>query len=127
MTDIDVHLEKISPQIDQSENEHKLELISLKENLAKTYNLLEEKIIDHFESLKTAIELRKTIVMQELKKTLNEKQSHMCSFLDNIEASEKENKDHVNKQNQILEIKRIKNFLNNERLEFISDKYFRYY
>ena len=129
MTDLKVHLGKISPVIDniiQQQSSKNSEFLYLKENLTKSFVSLEEKIADHFDKLKTAIEVRKTSLLQELKKTLLEKQAHLDTYIAN-EGSEKENNQTELKTQQTLALKKLKNLVLSDQLEFWSDKYFRYY
>lgn len=129
MTDLEVHLEKISPAIDntiqQQQSSNNTEVLHLKEHLIKSFDILEEKIADHFDKLKTTIEVRKTSLLQELKKTLHEKQAHLTTYIAN-EGSEKENNQTELKTQQMLALKKLKNFIVSDQLEFWSDKYFRY-
>jgi len=87
------------------------ELTFLKDTITNNFKNVEDKINDHFESLKTTIELRKTSLIIELKKMLNEIQGN----------SSQDNTKNIDK---LDEIKKLKNFLNNEKLEFLVEKYF---
>lgn len=127
MTDLEVHLEKISPIIDNSlaqPSTNNTEVLYLKEHLIKSFTGLEEKIADHFDKLKATIEARKTVLLQELKKTLLDKQTHLDSYILN-EGSEKENDQTELKTKQALSLKKLKSFILSDQLVFWSDKYFR--
>jgi len=100
----------ISPQADKSFQKLN-ELTLLKDTITSNLKNIEDKINEHFEGLKTAIELRKTSLIQELKQFLNETQGNLDQNTNN--DSDKQ-----------AEIKKLKHFLNNEKLEFFAEKYF---
>ncbi len=110
-TVLEIDTEKIiSPQADKSFQKLN-ELALLKDTITSNHKNIEDKINEHFEGLKTAIELRKTSLIQELKQFLNETQGNLDQNTNN--DSDKQ-----------AEIKKLKHFLNNEKLEFFAEKYF---
>ena len=126
MTDIEVHLENISPSIDQSiEQISSTEVNFLKEHLAKSYAAVEKKIIAHFDDLKASAEKRKNLLVEELKKALVDKTTYLNAYLAS-EGCEKENNQIELRAQKVIELKKLKSYVLSEQLDFWSDKYFRY-
>lgn len=75
--------------------------------LAKSYTSIEQKINDHFETLKSAIELRKTGLIQELKSAYAKKLGCLNDSKIHTEPAGK-----------------LKSVIDSDKFEFVTDKYF---
>ena len=90
--------------------------LQLNESLKSNFDSIEDKLNCHFDALKASLDLRRSCLLQELHANYAHKQGILNNYL-NERLNEKEN-------SLANESKKILNFINNEKYDFITDTYF---